>query len=111
VALTFGLAGGIMWFALGVPLMSLLGLAGPGLLGLMTRRINPASQGQLQGALGSVTAISQMIGPGLFSFLFAHSLATHGAPGTPFYVAAGLLAVAAMVAARSGGGDASIAAA
>lgn len=110
-ALTFGLAGGIMWFALGVPLMSLLGLAGPGLLGLMTRRINPASQGQLQGALGSVTAISQMIGPGLFSFLFAHSLATHGAPGTPFYVAAGLLAVAAMVAARSGGGDASIAAA
>jgi MFS transporter, DHA1 family, tetracycline resistance protein len=94
----FGNADSIVLFSLGVPIMSLLGLATPGLQGLMTRRIIPTEQGQLQGALGSVTAISQMIGPGLFSILFADSLATHAPPGIPFYVAAFLLVVAAGVA-------------
>lgn len=94
----FGGAGTVFWFALGVPVMSLLGLASPGLMGLMTRRIQPSEQGQLQGALGSVTAISQMIGPGLFSVLFATSLTTHAPTGTPFYVAALLLVLAALVA-------------
>ena len=94
----FGNASSILLFCLGVPVMSLLGLAAPGLQGLMTQRIVPSDQGQLQGALGSVTAISQMIGPGLFSVLFARSLAAHAPPGTPFYVASVLLAAAAAVA-------------
>jgi DHA1 family tetracycline resistance protein-like MFS transporter len=55
----FGYASSIVLFWFAVPVMSLLGLAMPGLQGLMTRRISPAEQGQLQGALGSVTAISQ----------------------------------------------------
>jgi DHA1 family tetracycline resistance protein-like MFS transporter len=94
----FGAAASIVWLAAaGIPLMALLGLAAPGLQGLMTRRISPSEQGRLQGALGSVMAIAQMIGPGLFSFLFAGSLAAHAAPGIPFYVAAGLLVVAAGV--------------
>jgi DHA1 family tetracycline resistance protein-like MFS transporter len=91
----FGIAPTIGPFSLGIPVMSLLGLASPGLQGLMTQRIKPAEQGQLQGAVGSVTAISQMIGPGLFSTVFAQSLASHGPPGTAFYIAAGLLLVAA----------------
>lgn len=82
----------LLW--LGVPVMSMLGLATPGLQGLMTNRIRPTEQGQLQGALGSVTAIAQMIGPGLFSTAFALSLATHAPPGTPFYIAALLLIAA-----------------
>jgi DHA1 family tetracycline resistance protein-like MFS transporter len=94
----FGYAGSIAVFSLGVPVMSLIGLAASGLQGLMTRRINPNEQGHLQGALGSVTAIAQMIGPGLFSVLFAFSLSLHAPPGTPFYVAAALLVVAAGVA-------------
>jgi DHA1 family tetracycline resistance protein-like MFS transporter len=96
----FGAASNIWVFSIGIPVMSLLGLAAPGLQGLMTQRIAATEQGQLQGALGSVTAISQMIGPGLFSVLFAQSLAAHGAPGTPFYAAAALLAVATLVARR-----------
>jgi hypothetical protein len=39
-----------------------------------------------------------MIGPGLFSVLFANSLATHAPPGTPFYVAAALLLAAVLAA-------------
>jgi DHA1 family tetracycline resistance protein-like MFS transporter len=97
----FGNASSIILFSLGVPVISLLGLAAPGLQSLMTQRIAATKQGQLQGALGSITAISQMIGPGLFSVLFANSVATHAPPGTPFYVAAFLLAVAAAVASVS----------
>jgi DHA1 family tetracycline resistance protein-like MFS transporter len=107
IGLLFGAAGTalfgetssmLIFSGVGIPLMSLLGLAAPGLQGLLTRRISPSAQGQLQGALGSVMAIAQMIGPGLFSFLFADSIASHASPGIPFYVAAGLLVVAACVA-------------
>ena len=53
---------------------------------LMTRRVGPAEQGELQGALGSVRGISMLIGPSLFAFTFAqfagpwHSLRLMGAP-------------------------------
>jgi MFS transporter, DHA1 family, tetracycline resistance protein len=53
---------------------------------LMTRRVGPAEQGELQGALGSVRGISMLIGPGLFAFTFAQfagpwrSLGLIGAP-------------------------------
>ena len=38
---------------------------------LMTRRVGPAEQGELQGALGSVRGISMLIGPALFTLTFA----------------------------------------
>jgi DHA1 family tetracycline resistance protein-like MFS transporter len=103
----FGLAANATLFWLGIPVMSLLGLATPALQGLMTRRIAATEQGQLQGALGSVGAISQMIGPTLFSFVFAQSITGRGAyfgaqlPGAPFYVAALLLILAAAMAANT----------
>jgi DHA1 family tetracycline resistance protein-like MFS transporter len=87
----FGSATTITMFCIAIPVMSLLGLATPGLQGLMTTRIKSTEQGQLQGSLGSVTAISQMIGPGLFSLAFAESLAAQAPPGIPFYIAAILL--------------------
>ena len=37
----------------------------------MTRRVGPAEQGELQGALGSVRGISMLIGPALFTLTFA----------------------------------------
>jgi DHA1 family tetracycline resistance protein-like MFS transporter len=98
----FGSATTMLWFWIAIPVMSMLGLATPGLQGLMTRRIMATEQGQLQGALGSVTAISQMIGPGLFSFAFAQSLTTHAPPGMPFYIAAILLIAGAGLAWRVG---------
>ncbi len=93
----FGMADQPWIFWLGVPVMSLMGLATPALQGLMTSRISPNAQGQLQGAIGSVGAVAQMIGPGLFSFVFARSISAHlttqGAAltGAPFFVAALLL--------------------
>ena len=38
---------------------------------LMTRRVGPSEQGELQGALGSIRGISMLLGPGLFTIVFA----------------------------------------
>jgi DHA1 family tetracycline resistance protein-like MFS transporter len=98
----FGLAAQPTLFWAGIPIMSLMGLATPALQGLMTQRVNPAEQGELQGAIGSVGAIAQMIGPVMFSFVFAQSISatplfqTH-IPGAPFFCSAILLTAAALV--------------
>jgi MFS transporter, DHA1 family, tetracycline resistance protein len=53
---------------------------------LMTRRVGPAEQGELQGALGSLRGISMLIGPSIFTLTFAQfagpwrSLELMGAP-------------------------------
>jgi len=58
-------------YLLGIPVFALAGLMQPGLLGLMSRRIDPQHQGQLQGAVQSLQGVSSMIGPGLFGLTFA----------------------------------------
>jgi DHA1 family tetracycline resistance protein-like MFS transporter len=104
----FGLAGSADLFLVGIPIMSLMGLAAPSLQGLMTARIAPNEQGQLQGAIGSVAAIASMIGPLLFSFVFAQSISStplfHAhVPGAPFFLSAILLCAATAAAGRVAG--------
>ncbi len=103
VGLLFGMAGFVVYglaptgagFLWGIPLMSLWGLSGPAMQGLMTRRVGPREQGQLQGATSSLVGIAEMIGPGLFTLAFAWCIRPEAAwqiPGAPFYLAALLLA-------------------
>ncbi len=69
----------------------------PGLQGLMTRRVGPQEQGQLQGANQSLQGIASTIGPMVFGTLFAWAVrhdATLHAPGLPIFLAGGLLVVA-----------------
>lgn len=101
--LIFGLAptGPLSW--LGIPVMALWGIAGPATLGLMTRRVAPDQQGQLQGASGSVQSMAQLVGPFLFTLTFAYFIAPTSPvklPGAPFLLAAVLLLVAMMIARR-----------
>ncbi len=66
---------------------------------LMTRRVGPQSQGELQGALGSVRGISMLIGPSLFTLtfaLFAGPWRSLGLIGAPWFLAA-LLYLAALI--------------
>jgi len=97
----FGLAptGPVFW--LGIPLMALWGLANPSAQGLMSRRIGPDKQGQLQGANASLMGVANLIGPGLFTLTFAFAIgAAKDLPGAPHLVAAVLLALAILVALR-----------
>jgi DHA1 family tetracycline resistance protein-like MFS transporter len=102
----YGLAATGSMALLGVPVQALWGLSGPAAQGLMTRRVSPSEQGQLQGAQSSLAGVAGLIGPGLFSLTFAHFIGAQRAwqlPGAPFLLAALLLAAAAAVGARATG--------
>ena len=43
----------------------------PGLQGLMTQRVGPSEQGQLQGANQSLAGLASVIGPSIFGLAFA----------------------------------------
>jgi len=93
----YGLAPTGVRFALGILVMAFWGLYGPSAQGLMTRRVGPNEQGQLQGALTSVVTITGILGPALFSLTFATFIGSKRdwhLPGAPFLVAAALLAIA-----------------
>ena len=93
----YGLAPNGVVFLLGIAPGSLYGLVYPSLQGLMTRRVGPDEQGQLQGALGSLMGIAGVIAPVLFTQVFAAAIGPFrgvGLPGAPFLLAALLLVVA-----------------
>jgi len=100
----YGLAPTGAWFWVGVPVMSLWGIAGPSAQGIMTHLVEPTEQGQLQGALSSLMGIASCFGPGLFTQSFALAIGSYAAwdlPGTPFLLAAMLLLGAAFIAWRT----------
>ena len=115
-ALLFGLAFGALglfiygaaptglWFCLGIPVNALWGVAGAATQALMTRRVAPEQQGQLQGATSSVQSVSQMVGPFLFTLIFAFFIGDSAPvklPGAPFLLAGALVALALAIAART----------
>jgi len=115
-ALLFGLACGIagffvygaaptgLLFCAGIPLTALWGVSGAATQALITRQVTPDQQGQLQGATSSVQSLSQMLGPFLFTLIFAYFIgpsAPMSLPGAPFLLAAVLLALALVIAAKT----------
>jgi MFS transporter, DHA1 family, tetracycline resistance protein len=99
--LIFALAPTGLIFWLGIPVMALWGLEGPACMALMSRLVGASEQGQLQGANASITGISNLFGPSLYTLTFAFAIGAGRAlhlPGAPFLIAAFLLAAAAIVA-------------
>ena len=90
---TFGVAPEGSIFLTGIALVSLWGVANPSFQSLMSRRIDPSEQGQLQGALGSIRAVTGMLGPLVFTQVFAAAVRHGGEPllGAPFLLSAVLL--------------------
>ncbi len=101
---------------------ALWGLAMPTIQALMTRRVGEDEQGQLQGANNSVGAIAGVLSPLFFGWIYTHSTGGHfqsvarwiegwaGSgplsrllvgglydPGLAFYLAAGVLLLAAVI--------------
>ena len=101
--LIFGAAptGPLFW--LGIPVMALWGITGAATQALMTRLVAPDQQGQLQGATASVQSVSQLLGPFLFTLIFAYFIGAQAPlklPGAPFLLASALLVLAMMIAMR-----------
>jgi DHA1 family tetracycline resistance protein-like MFS transporter len=59
----------VYWMAM--PISALGVLMTPGVQGLMTRRVGPEEQGQLQGANQSLAGLASVLGPSLFGLSFA----------------------------------------
>ena len=86
-----------------IPVISMWNISFPAAQGMMTHRVGEREQGELQGAIQSLRSIAFVIGPFLFSGVFAwfidpkHSLYL---PGAPYYLAAALLFTAMLLATR-----------
>ncbi|MFM8820550.1 MAG: TCR/Tet family MFS transporter [Phenylobacterium sp.] len=101
--LAYGLAPTGLAYIAAAPVFALSNLLGPGLQGLMSRRVGPEAQGRLQGANQSLSGIATIIGPFLFGGTFAYAL-KHSVlaawPGLPILIASTLMFIALGVALR-----------
>ena len=111
IGLAFGVAGFLVFafaqtgavFWIGIPLLALWGLERPATMALMSRRVGRSEQGQLQGATASLIGIANLLGPGIFTLVFAFAIGAGRhwqQPGAPFVIAALLIAVAGILAWR-----------
>ncbi len=86
-----------------VPVFAFMGLFGPSVQSLMSRRVQPSEQGQLQGANASLMGITGMVGPVLFTQVFSRAISPGTPlhlPGAPFLLAGLLLTVGLALAHR-----------
>jgi MFS transporter, DHA1 family, tetracycline resistance protein len=109
-ALALGLlAGGVGFFMYGlaptgalflaaIPVMSIWGFAMPSAQSLMTRHVGVSEQGQLQGANASLTSLTGIFAPALFTQTFAATI--DRMPGAAFMLAGLMLLVAMAIAWR-----------
>src|SRR3954470_12603325 len=98
-----GLATTGMVFFLAIPVMMLWTISSPAAQGMMTRRVSESEQGELQGAIGSLSSLAWIFGPGLFTFTFAWFIDPArgwNLPGAPWYLGAFLLFGAMFMATR-----------
>lgn len=114
-AMRVGLVSGILGFALyayapvgwvyvaAAPVFALINFVPAGVQGLMSRRVGPSEQGQLQGANQSLQGIASILGPMVFGTTFSLAVrydARWHMPGLPIYIASATLVVALILAQR-----------
>ena len=86
-----------------IPIISMWNISFPAAQGMMTHRVSEREQGELQGAIQSLRSIAFVIGPFLFSGIFAWFINPKHpfhVPGAPYYLAAALLFTAMLLATR-----------
>lgn len=90
-------------FFLGMPFYAMAGLVGPAVQSRLSRLVARTEQGRLQGTNASLASLAQMFAPVMFTQIFA--LASQPGSGLPpglhIYLAAAILAVGALMAARA----------
>jgi DHA1 family tetracycline resistance protein-like MFS transporter len=80
------------------------GVSGPAIQSLVTSRVDESEQGKIQGALTSLTSLTNIIAPILFNtFLFSYFISDDAPfllPGAPFFVGFVLLLLSIVIAIR-----------
>jgi DHA1 family tetracycline resistance protein-like MFS transporter len=110
----FAFAPNSVAFFLGIPVMMFWGVAPGAAQSIMTRLVSDGEQGELQGAIGSIRGIANLIGPGIFTLtfsLFIGVLKPLNVPGAPWLLAAVLLLAAIALTLKVAGRDSQAAAA
>ncbi len=101
--LIFGLAPSGVIFWLGLPVFALTGLVQPAAQSLMSNRVPATEQGRLQGANSGIMSITGLIGPALYTTVFAWAIsgaAPVHQPGLGILLAAALVLTACALAVR-----------
>lgn len=87
------------WMMFAILLIYCLGgIAGPALQSVISSKVRPDEQGDIQGALTSVVSITSIIGPPLMTnvfYYFTHDSAPFIFPGAPFFLGFLLMAASA----------------
>ena len=100
----YGYAPSGPWLWAAMPVMAFWGLCNPSIQSLVTRQVGVQEQGRLQGALASLVAVAGVLGPYLFTHVYAAGIDTRldiGLPGAAFYVAGAVLILAWILAERT----------
>lgn len=83
-----------------IPISALGGIVMPAMQGIMSRKVPDDQQGELQGVMASVAALSMILSPLVMTSIFS-GFTREGAPiylpGAPFIFAGALLAIALLV--------------
>lgn len=104
VFLLIGFVSSGSWLMVLTPLAALPAVITPALQGIMSRAVGDDEQGELQGALVSISALAMILSPLVMTSVFYTFTAPETGvylPGAPFLLAAVLVAVALMVFVRS----------
>jgi DHA1 family tetracycline resistance protein-like MFS transporter len=90
-----GLAPSTGWFFVAIVPLCLWGLAPAAGQAMMTRRVTPREQGELQGAIGALRGVAALFAPAIFTTAFAAGIG-RSLPGAAWYLGVLFLAVAVL---------------
>jgi MFS transporter, DHA1 family, tetracycline resistance protein len=95
VSIGLSQTGLMVWGA--IPFLNLVSLTWPAAQGLMSKGVAKNEQGQMQGAINGLRGAAGIIGPELFTRIFALSIGAHAVLpwlGSPFFAAGAMLVIA-----------------
>jgi DHA1 family tetracycline resistance protein-like MFS transporter len=95
------------WYVVGIPIFTLWGFITPAAQQIMTQRVSAREQGALQGALGAVASVANLLGPLIFTSIFSWSISggRDAAWAGRGFGLASMMLVAGLMIARQGAAD------
>jgi DHA1 family tetracycline resistance protein-like MFS transporter len=100
----YSLAPSGTWIYVAIAIGSLGGIANPAMQSVMSRQAGPSAQGELQGAIASLSSVAAVLSPLIMTRLFSHYSMPDASvhfPGMPYLVSGVLVLFCVFIAARA----------